>query len=74
MDDLVWLVEGLAVYVYGQLDHARRDAARQTIAAGKAPTSLAKAWSGGFRYGVCGSMVRSIDQRYGRKTLIASTC
>jgi hypothetical protein len=69
MDDLGWLVEGLAVYVSGQLDHAHRDAARQAIATGKAPSSLATAWSGKHRYGVCGSMVRYIDRHYDRQTL-----
>jgi hypothetical protein len=65
MDDLGWFVEGLAVYVSGQLDHGQRDAARKAIAEGKAPTRLASAWSGKYRYGVCGSMVRFIDLRYG---------
>jgi hypothetical protein len=69
MDDLGWFVEGLAVYVSGQLDNSHRDAARQAIAEGKAPTSLAKAWSGKHRYGVCGSLVRYVDKRWGRDEL-----
>jgi hypothetical protein len=71
MDDLGWFVEGLAVYVSGQLDNSHRDAARQAIAKGKAPTSLAKAWSGKHRYGVCGSLVRYVDKRWGREELRA---
>ncbi len=66
MDDLGWFVEGLAVYVSGQLDHGHRDAARKAVASGKDPKRLAKAWSGPYRYGVSGSMVRFIDRRYGR--------
>lgn len=69
MDDLGWLVEGVAVYVSGQLEHSHRDAARKAIAEGVAPTKLANAWSGRYRYGVCGSLVGYVDKRYGRKTL-----
>jgi hypothetical protein len=69
MDGLGWFVEGLAVYVSGQLEHGHKDAARNAIVKGKAPTQLAKAWSGTYRYGVSGSMVRFIDKRYGRSTL-----
>ncbi len=69
MDDLGWLVEGLAVYVSGQLDHAHQGAAKEAIQKGKTPKTLAQAWSGRYRYGVCGSMVRYIDQTKGRQTL-----
>lgn len=69
MDDLGWLVEGLAVYVSGQLDHAHQNAAKEAIQKGKTPKNLAQAWSGRYRYGVCGSMVRYIDQTKGRQTL-----
>lgn len=69
MDDLGWFVEGLAVLVSGQLDHDHKNAARKAFAEGKAPTHLAKAWSGTYRYGVCGSMVGFIDHRYGRQML-----
>jgi hypothetical protein len=46
MDDCGWLVEGLAVYVSGQLERSHRTAARDAIKAGKAPTRFADAWSG----------------------------
>jgi hypothetical protein len=69
MDDLGWFVEGLAVLVSGQLDHSHKDAARKAISEGKAPTQLAKAWTGPYRYGVCGSMVRFVDLRYGRQMM-----
>lgn len=70
MDDLGWFVEGLAVVVSGQLE-ARRASAAEAIAADAAPTSLANAWSGRYRYGVCGSLVQYIDQTYGRAKVIA---
>jgi hypothetical protein len=71
MDDAGWFVEGLAVLVSGQLDGAHAGDARAAIAADAAPDSLASAWSGRYRYGVCGSLVRYIDVTYGRRTLTA---
>lgn len=62
-------MEGLAVYVSGQLETGHRTAAAKALAAGKGPKSLAKAWSGPHRYGVCGSMVRYLDETHGRKLL-----
>lgn len=70
MDDEGWFVEGLAVLVAGQLDHGRLASAADAIASGAAPTRLAQAWSGKYRYGVCGSMVAFIDARWGRATLV----
>jgi hypothetical protein len=66
MDEIGWFVEGLAVYVSGQLERSHRTAARDALKAGKAPTRLADAWSGRYRYGVSGSMVEFVDRRYGR--------
>lgn len=70
MDDAGWFVEGLAVLVSGQLDDAHAGDARAAIAANAAPAALADAWSGRYRYGVSGSMVRFIDVTYGRRTLV----
>lgn len=75
MDAIGWFPEGLATYVSGQLvgSHAGRD--RQAIDAGAAPSDLESAWSGPYRYGVCGSLVRFIDASFGRaviKSLLAS--
>jgi hypothetical protein len=69
MDDSGWLIEGLAVYVSGQLERSHRTAARDALKAGKAPTRLADAWSGRYRYGVSGSMVEYVDKRYGREVI-----
>lgn len=70
MDDLGWFVEGLAVYASGQLDAAKISTAREAIEKGKAPAELEKAWSGKYRYGVSGSLVKFIDRRFGRKILL----
>jgi hypothetical protein len=69
MDDSGWFVEGLAVYVSGQLERSHRNAASDALKAGRAPTRLADAWSGRYRYGVSGSMVEFVDKRYGRETV-----
>lgn len=71
MDDLAWLVEGVAVYVSGQLERSHRDAAARAVAEGKAPSRLAGAWTGGYRYGVSGSIVRYVDRRFGRQRVVA---
>jgi hypothetical protein len=70
MDDLGWLAEGLATYVSGQLDEEHRGEDAEALAKGKGPTLLATAWSGRYRYAVSGSLVRFVDQKYGRKKLI----
>jgi len=64
-------VEGLAVLVSGQLDAEHRRDARRAIAAGLAPTRLATAWSGRWRYGVAGSLAEYVDRRWGRATVTA---
>jgi hypothetical protein len=69
MDDSGWLVEGLAVYASGQLEGPHRSGARDALKGGKAPTRLADAWSGKYRYGVSGSMVEFVDKRYGRDVI-----
>ncbi len=71
MDDLGWFVEGVAVLASGQLEDSHIRPASEAIAAGKAPEALAKAWSGKWRYGVSGSLVRFVDQRVGRARLAA---
>jgi hypothetical protein len=68
-DEIGWFVEGLAVVVSGQLDAEHRGDAAEAIARGAAPASLATAWSGRYRYGVSGSLVRYIEARYGRAML-----
>lgn len=67
---LAWLVEGLAVHVSGQLETEHSTRAREAISTGQAPTRLADAWSGPFRYGVSGSLVSFVDRCFGRPAVI----
>jgi hypothetical protein len=69
MDDLGWFVEGLATYVSEQLEREHPNDAREAISMGKVPANLKDAWSGRYRYGVCGSLVKYVDRKYGRKML-----
>jgi hypothetical protein len=70
MEPLAWFVEGLAVYVSGQLDEGRLAPAREAVEKGEAPEKLADAWSGKYRYGVCGSLVQYLDVTYGRDAIV----
>jgi hypothetical protein len=70
MDDEGWFVEGLAVLVSGQLEREHQGDAAAAIAANAAPTKLADAWSGRYRYGVSGSMAAYIDAVWGRRVLV----
>lgn len=70
MDDIGWFVEGLAVYVSGQLEDQHLASAREAVETGKTPRELKTAWSGKYRYGVSGSLVRYIAAKYGRKKII----
>ncbi len=55
----------------GQLAAEHKGAAREAIAAGKAPDHLANAWSGRWRYGLAGSLAGYVDRRWGRGTVVA---
>jgi hypothetical protein len=70
LEPMAWFVEGLATYVSGQLESRHKRVALREIIEGRAPGSLEKAWSGRGRYGVAGSMVRFVDERFGRKKVI----
>ncbi|MFZ6000714.1 MAG: hypothetical protein ACOYW3_09405 [Bacteroidota bacterium] len=69
LDDLAWLIEGVATYASGQLDETRLASVRKLIQDGKSPISLAKFWSGKDKYGLAGSLVKFVDQRVGREEL-----
>lgn len=69
MDDLGWLVEGVATLASGQLAVEHAGDASAAIHAGSAPTRLADAWSGRYRYGVSGSLVAFVDSAWGRPAL-----
>lgn len=66
IDDLDWFIEGLAVYVSGQLTPQRIERMDAAVAAGQAPTALAKVWTGPNRYAFAGSLVRYVDRKWGR--------
>ena len=70
IEKLDWLVEGVATYVSGQLDEKRYQPVRQMIIDNKTPASLDEFWKGQNKYGLSGSMVAFIDQKYGRKKLL----
>jgi hypothetical protein len=61
-----WFVEGLAVFVSGQL----RDGHLAIPPDGLVPASLAETWSGKYRYYVAGELVKTIDTRWGHPTLL----
>jgi len=56
-DGIDWFVEGLATFASGQLEEGHVAPAREALASGAGPRGLAHAWSGPYRYGVCGSLV-----------------
>lgn len=70
MDPMGWFVEGLAVYVSGQLTAEHRGKDREAIERAATPKDLESFWSGKYRYGISGSLVRYVDQHYGRGILL----
>lgn len=70
-EDAGWFLEGLAVFASGQLDEGHMASAQEALQENKGPTELRKAWSGKYRYGVCGSIVEFIDAHIGRDGLFA---
>lgn len=71
MDDYGWLIEGLATYVSGQLTEAKTKSVKEQVATGKAPPTLADFWKGKLRYQQTGSLIKYIDEKYGREKLFA---
>ncbi len=70
MDSLSWLIEGLATYVSGQLTPEKLKSVRQELLAGNKPASLSDFWKGKLRYQQAGSLMKFIDEKYGRKKLM----
>ncbi len=70
MDDLGWLLEGVATLASGQYDAQHRGDARAAIESGHAPVRLADAWTGRYRYGVAGSLAAFVDATWGRRMLL----
>ncbi|MEQ1519248.1 MAG: hypothetical protein ABL931_22455 [Usitatibacteraceae bacterium] len=70
VEGLDWVVEGLAVYVSGQLNDERRAEVLAAVKDNKVPASLDSFRTGQLRYGQSGSVVAWIDTTYGRATTI----
>jgi len=70
MDDLSWLVEGLATAVSGQLNERRINSVKSQLKEGKVPTALSQLWTGADKYGRAGCFVEFIEQQYGLNKLI----
>lgn len=69
LDDLAWLIEGVATYASGQLNNKRLEPVRKVVADGKAPAALEDFWKGKDKYGLAGSLVKYVDKKYGRPVL-----
>lgn len=70
VENIDWLVEGLAVYASGQLDEDRYERAKAFMQGEEGPNKLADIWKGEHKYGLAGTLIKFIDDTYGRKTLI----
>lgn len=64
-----WFVEGLATYASGQCDSSRIADVKVAIRENTIPTSLDGFWTGKIKYGLSGSVVKFIDEKYGREKL-----
>ena len=69
INNIDWFVEGLATYASGQLDKERYEPMVAFVKETGGPTELANFWKGQHRYALSGSIVKYIDQAYGRKVL-----
>jgi hypothetical protein len=69
MEGLDWFVEGLATYASGLYDSARIAEVKKAISENNIPKSLDSFWTGKLKYGLSGSVVKYIDERYGRMKL-----
>ncbi|HMN26163.1 MAG TPA: hypothetical protein PKE38_16775 [Ignavibacteriaceae bacterium] len=64
-----WFVEGLAIYASGQCDSIRILEVKKALLENKIPESLNKFWTGNLRYGLSGTVVMYLDNKYGREKL-----
>ena len=68
-ENIGWLIEGVAVYVSNQLEGQQLSSPIEAVRNGQSPLRLEDAWSGKYKYAVSGSLVKYIDEKWGRKTL-----
>lgn len=64
-----WFVEGLATFVSGQCDADRIASVKKAILDNKTPNSLNEFWTGNLKYGLSGTMVMYLNEKYGYNTL-----
>ena len=69
LDDLGWLIEGIAVLVSGQLDSKRIEDLAEAREQNKLPDKLTNFWTGKYRYSVSGSLVQFIENKYGKNVI-----
>ena len=69
-DEVGWFVEGLAVLASGQLDAERLSKTAAAVRAGDTPRTLNDSWTGPNRYGRAGSLVKYLDEKYGRRVIL----
>lgn len=65
-----WFVEGLATYASGQCDSTRILEVQKALLKNEIPDSLNKFWTGNLRYGLSGTVVMYLDNKYGREKLM----
>jgi len=70
MEGIDWFVEGLATYAAGQCDPERISEIKKAVSDNKIPNGLNDFWTGKLKYGLSGSVIMFIDNRYGRAKLI----
>jgi len=68
MDDLSWLVEGVATFVSGQLTNERLEKVKTQLKQ-KTPVKLSELWTGADKYGRAGSFINFLDQKYGKEKI-----
>jgi len=69
VEGIDWFVEGLATFASGQCDSKRIAMVKATVNAGNVPKSLDNFWIGKLKYGLSGSMVMFIENKYGKPRL-----
>jgi len=66
VESIDWFVEGLATFASGQCDSQRIAMVKEAISTGKVPNGLDNFWTGKLKYGLSGSMIMFIENKYGR--------
>ena len=67
--EMSWFVEGLAVFVSGQLTKEKEERLKLLKSDNALPDQLSKFWKGQNRYVVSGSIVKFITEKYGNEKI-----